>query len=162
MFFPKQNNLFQKLIQPKNYDVITSKLPIIKLRRPRIWIINGTTMKTMKTREAISPNRHSTTDSMARKEAMTNGDSSSTRLFITKGPINGDTSLRYSVLYKIYDYTKNYTKSTIFYTNYMLYEDAITVRVLRRISFSVFLRRFCRIFAKEVFGNYEIFMLNFK
>ena len=32
-----------------------------------------------------------------------------------------------SVLYKIYDHTKNYTKSTICYTNYMLYEDAIII-----------------------------------
>ena len=44
-----------------------------------------------------------------------------------------------SVLYKIYDYTKKYTKSTIGYMNYMLYEDAIIIRVMRRIVFqSVF------------------------
>ena len=40
-----------------------------------------------------------------------------------------------SVLYKIYDYTK----STICYTNYMLYEDAaIIIRVTRRIAFQPF------------------------
>ena len=43
-----------------------------------------------------------------------------------------------SVLYKIHDYTKNYPNSTIFYTDYMLYEDAITIRVLRRIVFQFF------------------------
>ena len=35
----------------------------------------------------------------------------------------------------VYDYTKNYTKSTICYTNYMLYEDAIIIQVIRRIAF---------------------------
>ena len=40
-----------------------------------------------------------------------------------------------SVLYKIYAYTKNHTKPTIFYTNYMMYEDDIITRVIRRIVF---------------------------
>ena len=43
-----------------------------------------------------------------------------------------------SVLYKIYDYTKNYTKSTICYRNYMLCEDAIIIRVIRKIAFQSF------------------------
>ena len=38
----------------------------------------------------------------------------------------------------VQDYTKNYTKPTIFYTNYMLYEDAIIIRVIRRIVFQSF------------------------
>ena len=42
--------------------------------------------------------------------------------------------LSVSVLYKIYDYAK----STIFYTNYMLYEDAIIIWVIRRIVFQSF------------------------
>ena len=43
-----------------------------------------------------------------------------------------------SVLYTIYDYTKNYRKSTIFYTNYMSYEDYIIIGVIRRIAFQSF------------------------
>ena len=45
------------------------------------------------------------------------------------------TFLRTSVLYKIYDYMKTYTKSTIWYTHYTLYEDAMIIRVIRRIVF---------------------------
>ena len=48
------------------------------------------------------------------------------------------TFLRTSVLYKIYDYMKTYTKSTIWYTHYTLYEDAMIIRVIRRIAFQSF------------------------
>ena len=43
-----------------------------------------------------------------------------------------------SVLYTIYDYTKNYTESTIFYTNYMLYEDALLYELSGESLFSLF------------------------
>ena len=71
------------------------------------------------------------------------------------------TSWLTSVLYKIYEYTKNYTKPIIFYTNYMLYDDAIIIRVIWRIDFQSFCVDFAER-AKEVFGNYEIIVLNFK
>ena len=60
-----------------------------------------------------------------------------------------------SVLYTIYGYAKNYTKPTIFYTNYMLYEDAIIIRVIRRKSFSVFFRRFSHLTDLRSFWKYK-------
>ena len=43
----------------------------------------------------------------------------------------------------------------------MLYEDAIIIRVIRRITFQSFYVDFA-VRAKEVFGNYEIFVMNSK
>ena len=48
------------------------------------------------------------------------------------------TSQVVSVLCTIYDYTKSYTKSACCYTIYMLYGDAIIIRVLQRIAFQQF------------------------
>ena len=48
-----------------------------------------------------------------------------------------------NVLYKMYDYTKSYTKSLICYTNYIFYEDASYYYTSYTDNrFSVFLRRF--------------------
>ena len=52
--------------------------------------------------------------------------------------IKDEDGVENNVLYTIYDHTKKSTKPTIFYTNYMLYEDAIYIRVIRRIVFQSF------------------------